>query len=61
MKKLLIASLVVVALPLSAQRALDRAKIPPPGKPPVLRVPVWTKTTLANGATLQAAGSHALK
>src|SRR5204863_306695 len=60
MKKLLIASLVVVALPLSAQQALDRAKIPPPGKPPVLRVPVWTTTTLANGAELRGAEKHDL-
>ena len=35
-----------------AQQPLDRTKIPPPGKTPELRVPAWTKTALANGATL---------
>jgi len=34
-----------------AQDKLDRTKIPPPGKTPVLQVPTWTKTTLSNGAT----------
>ncbi|MDQ3950813.1 MAG: insulinase family protein [Gemmatimonadota bacterium] len=32
--------------------ALDRTKIPPAGKTPVLRVPAWTRTTLSNGAEL---------
>jgi zinc protease len=31
---------------------VDRAKVPVPGKTPALRVPTWTKTTLANGAEL---------
>jgi zinc protease len=35
-----------------ATRALDRTKIPEPGKTPELKVPAWTKTTLANGAEL---------
>jgi zinc protease len=35
-----------------AQQALDRSRIPAPGKPPVLTVPAWTKSTLANGAEL---------
>ena len=35
-----------------AQQPLDRTKIPTPGPNPVLRVPTWTKTQLANGATL---------
>ena len=30
----------------------DRAAIPPAGTPPVLRVPAWTRMTLANGAEL---------
>jgi zinc protease len=37
---------------LQAQQPLDRTKVPPPGKTPQLRVPTWTKTVLANGATL---------
>src|SRR5678810_553684 len=35
-----------------AQQALDRSKIPPPGKPPGLRVPVWIRYSLTNGADL---------
>lgn len=35
-----------------AQQKLDRTKVPPAGKTPELRVPAWTKTPLANGATL---------
>ncbi|HEX2271380.1 MAG TPA: pitrilysin family protein [Pyrinomonadaceae bacterium] len=35
-----------------AQEKLDRTKQPTPGPNPVLRVPTWTKTQLANGATL---------
>src|SRR5215813_9870663 len=31
---------------------LDRTKVPEPGKTPELHVPAWTKTQLANGATL---------
>ena len=60
MKKLMLATFVVAALPLSAQQALDRSKIPPPGKPPLLRVPAWTNTTLANGAELRVAEKHDL-
>jgi zinc protease len=48
------------ALPLVAQQALDRSRVPPPGKPPVLRVPVWTRTTLANGAELVVSEKHDL-
>ncbi len=40
----------------AAQQALDRKKIPPPAKTPELRVPAWTKTTLANGADLIVVG-----
>jgi zinc protease len=46
------AALLLTPLAIPAQQALDRAKIPSPGKPPVLRVPTWTKVTLANGAEL---------
>jgi zinc protease len=44
----------------SAQQALDRKKVPPPGKSPVLTVPTWTKSTLANGADLIVAEKHDL-
>ena len=44
----------------SAQQSLDRKKVPPPGKTPELRVPAWTKTTLANGAELLVAEKHDL-
>ena len=51
--------LLLTAAP-SAQQALDRKKIPPPGKPPELRVPAWTKTTLGNGADLIVSEKHDL-
>ena len=35
-----------------AQQTLDRTKQPTAGPNPTLRVPTWTKTQLANGATL---------
>ena len=44
----------------AAQQALDRTKIPPAGKTPDLRVPTWTKSTLANGAELIVSEKHDL-
>src|SRR5215813_4271656 len=43
-----------------AQQTLDRTKVPTPGSIPVLRVPTWTKTQLANGATLIVSERHSL-
>ena len=43
-----------------AQQPLDRTKTPPPGPTPVLHVPTWTKTQLANGATLLVSERHNL-
>src|ERR687891_296169 len=43
-----------------AQQTLDRTKVPTPGPTPVLRVPTWTKTELANGATLIVSERHNL-
>lgn len=43
-----------------AQQTLDRTKVPTPGETPVLRVPTWTKTQLANGATLIVSERHNL-
>jgi zinc protease len=54
------AVLALVSLPLLSQQALDRDKIPPPGKPPVLKVPTWTKTTLADGLQLMVSEKHDL-
>ncbi len=54
------ALLALVSSPLLSQQALDRNKIPPPGKPPVLKVPAWTKTTLANGLQLMVSEKHDL-
>ncbi len=51
---------VLGALPASAQQALDRSKVPPPGKAPELRVPAWTKATLANGVDLFVSEKHDL-
>ena len=45
---------------LAQQQPLDRTKVPPPGKSPVLTVPAWTKTQLANGATLIVSERHNL-
>jgi predicted Zn-dependent peptidase len=43
-----------------AQQPLDRTKIPPAGQTPQLRVPLWTKATLSNGATLIVSERHDL-
>jgi len=43
-----------------AQQTLDRTKVPPPGATPVLRVPTWSKTQLANGSTLIVSERHNL-
>jgi zinc protease len=48
------------AAPQAAATALDRTKAPTPGKPPVLRVPTWTKSTLSNGAELIVSEKHDL-
>jgi zinc protease len=56
----LAAILVAAALPMAARQALDRSKIPPPGKPPILQVPKWTRATLANGAELVVSEKHDL-
>ncbi len=53
-------ALALASPPLLSQQALDRSKIPPAGKPPVLRVPTWTKATLANGAELMVSEKHDL-
>lgn len=57
-------ALTLCAAPLTAQAkqqarpgaakkvALDRDKVPEPGKKPALRVPGWTRSTLPNGAEL---------
>jgi zinc protease len=58
--KLVIALVIAVASAVQAQQPLDRTKVPPPGNAPELRVPVWTKTTLANGATLIVSERHGL-
>ena len=44
----------------SAQQKLDRSKIPAAAKPPALRVPVWAKSTLANGAEFIVSEKHDL-
>jgi zinc protease len=61
-RRLLTVALGVALIPvaLGARQALDRSKIPPPGKAPELRVPTWTKTTLSNGAELIVSEKHDL-
>ena len=43
-----------------AQQSFDRSKTPPAGNAPVLHVPTWTKTALANGAELIVSEKHDL-
>ncbi len=61
-RSLAIGCALAVLLPLaaSAQQALDRAKVPPPGKAPALQVPAWTRAQLANGADLVVSEKHDL-
>lgn len=56
------AALAVVLLlqTASAQQAFDRRKPPVPGTAPDLRVPAWTKASLANGADLIVSEKHDL-
>jgi predicted Zn-dependent peptidase len=65
----IVAAVISLALPLSAQQqsgkaatkaSLDRTKIPAAGKPADLRVPTWTKTSLADGAQLVVSEKHDL-
>jgi len=51
---------VVLSLDIHARQALDRTKIPPPRPTPDLRVPTWTKATLASGADLVVSEKHDL-
>jgi zinc protease len=49
----LLCALVITASGFAQTKpALDRTQIPPAGPSPALQVPVWTRTTLSNGATL---------
>src|SRR5690349_25117182 len=61
-KALALAAALVISIANVAAIAqtLDRTKVPPPGPTPVLRVPTWTKTQLANGATLIVSERHNL-
>ena len=61
-KTLALAAALVISIANIAAIAqtLDRTKVPPPGPTPVLRVPTWTKTQLANGATLIVSERHNL-
>ena len=62
-KALALAAALVISLAniaALAQQTLDRTAVPPPGPTPVLHVPTWTKTQLANGATLIVSERHGL-
>ena len=56
----LILTFTISTIAALAQQTFDRSKIPPPGKPPALRVPSWTKSTLANGAEFIVSEKHDL-
>src|SRR5215207_4632693 len=53
-----VVALLSVAAPFAQQ--LDRRKVPPAGKPPVLQVPTWTTMKLSNGAQLLVSERKAL-
>ena len=53
-------AVVLLATAAGAQQQLDRNKVPAAGKPPALRVPVWTKSTLTNGAEFIVSEKHDL-
>ena len=52
--------LALAGLAVHAQQSFDRSKIPPPGKASELRVPVWTRQPLSNGADLIVSEKHDL-
>src|SRR5262245_12332199 len=56
----IVTAAILVWLPLSAQQSFDRTKTPPPAKTPMLRVPAWTRSKLANGADLLVSEKHDL-
>jgi len=56
----MVAVLLLFSIAAPAQQSFDRSKSPPAGKPPVLHVPTWTKTSLANGAELIVSEKHDL-
>ena len=56
----LVAAASMAVVPVLAQQAFDRTKIPPPGKAPVLRVPTWTHGTLPNGVEVIVSEKHDL-
>lgn len=53
-------ALAAVSVPAPAQGRLDRSVQPRPGALPPLRVPAWTRSTLANGAQLVVVEKHDL-
>jgi len=58
--RIAVALALCLTITTSAQQPLDRKKVPPAGPYPALRVPTWTKTTLANGADLIVSEKHDL-
>ncbi len=62
MRRVPVVAFLVIALSTAGLpgQALDRKTIPPPGRTPDLRVPVWTRTTLANGADFIVSEKHDL-
>src|SRR3954470_22395612 len=53
-------AIAVVLSAIGSAQTLDRTKPPAPGKTPELRVPAWSKSTLANGADLILSEKHDL-
>jgi zinc protease len=59
-RSVVILMLVLTGVVALAQGTLDRSKAPTPGRPPMLRVPAWTRSTLATGAELVVSEKHDL-
>src|SRR4051812_49082205 len=53
-------AVLLLSIAPAAQQRFDRKKVPPPGRPPELRVPAWTRGTLTNGADLIVSEKHDL-
>ncbi len=58
--RLIVILILALTGALAFAQTLDRSKPPTPGPTPMLRVPVWTRSTLANGADLVVSEKHDL-
>ena len=59
-RPIVILMLALTGVVVLAQDTLDRSKPPTPAAPPMLRVPAWSRSALANGAELVVSEKHDL-